>query len=105
MQQWMQYFLSTDDPNPADLDKALVDFGFFHNVKDVKRMYAEYVNNKRYGYKGAVLDQPDEYWEDMSTMHLIKLWVESRKGVFHMEQVDVIDQLRKTGRLQGKFKQ
>jgi hypothetical protein len=47
MQQWMQYFLSTDDPNPADLDKALVDFGFFHNVKDVKRMYAEYVNNKR----------------------------------------------------------
>jgi hypothetical protein len=63
MQAWMTSFLDTTPPSTAQIDAALVDFGFWHTPTEVKRMYAEYVNNHLLGYAGGVLDQPDEYWQ------------------------------------------
>lgn len=72
----MNYFVnSPETPNQEDVNQALKDFGFYHDLADVKRMYAEYSNNKQYGYAGGVMDQPDSYWHDMYIMKNLELWV------------------------------
>lgn len=74
----MQTFLDTNyKPKYSEIEQSLKNFGFYHPVSDVFRMYAEYVNHGNYGYAGGVLDQPDTYWHDMHTMRLIKIFVEN----------------------------
>lgn len=68
-------------------------------------MYAEYVNNKRYAYEGGVMDQPSEYWDDMTTMRWLELWVKHVAPLPRMEQTSVFDNLRETGTLDGKWLQ
>lgn len=66
-------------------------------------MYAEYINNKHYGYPGGVLDQPEEYWHDMGMMKWLELWVKHVAPMPRMQQVSVFDSLRKEGRFSGKW--
>jgi hypothetical protein len=76
----MDNFLHPDQMNRVDringVRQRLLNFGFYHDLHDVKRMYAEYVNNKHYGYAGGVMDQPDTYWHDMSIMKDLEFYVE-----------------------------
>lgn len=97
----MQQFMSSTPPNASDIEDALIDFGFYHRLSDVERMYAEYVNKGHYGYAGGVLEQPDEYWHDMDTMRWLELWVKYVAPLPRMEQVSVFDTLRSEGRLNG----
>lgn len=91
----MKQFLSGNPPMPYEIEEALLDFGFYHALPEVCRMYAELTNNKRYGYAGGVQDQPPEYWRDMSTMNWLKLYVEEVLPTAGLiPQVSVFDQLR-----------
>jgi hypothetical protein len=99
----MQGFIKNDPSDAADLSAALVDFGFYHDLSTVMRMYAEYVNHGNYGYSGGVIDQPDEYWSDITTMRLLHRWVEATAGKPQLEQTSVFDTLRNEGRLMGRF--
>lgn len=72
----MEHFLNPGNPNRESIEATLKDYGFYHNLGDVMRMYAEYVNHGRYGYAGGVMDQPDTYWHDMNIMRNLALWVE-----------------------------
>lgn len=73
----MHAFLNpSQTPNRESVELALKDYGFYHDLGDVMRMYSEYVNNRQYGYAGGVLDQPDAYWHDMAIMRNLALWVE-----------------------------
>ena len=94
----MQQFLSDEPPDTQTIEDALLDFGFYHQLPDVERMYAEYMNHGNYGYAGGVLDQPTEFWDDMSTMRLLELYVKHVATMPRLEQVSVFDQLRKDGR-------
>jgi len=102
MQEWMQGFLSSDEPPHHVIEDALLDFGFYHTPLQVQRMYAELTNRNHYGYAGGVLDQPPEYWHDMATMQWLKLYVEHvlpQAGL--IPQHDVIEQLKRTGKMNG----
>lgn len=94
----MTQFLSDEPPDAATIDEALVDFGFNHTLIECERMYAEYSNHGNYGYAGGVLDQPDEFWQDMQTMRLLELYVKHVAPLPRLEQVSVFDQIRKDGR-------
>lgn len=94
----MTQFLSDEPPETEKIEDALLDFGFYHLLVDVERMYAEYMNHGNYGYAGGVLDQPEEYWSDMGTMRLLELYVKHVAPMPRLEQVSVFDQLRKDGR-------
>lgn len=97
-QAWMTQFLSSDPPGIEDIESALEDFGFYHGFSDVARMYAEHENHGNLGYEGGVLDQPPEFWADLSTMKWLELWVKHVKDMPRLQQVSVFDQLRETGR-------
>lgn len=87
-------------PDPHDIDDAIQDYGFYHSPEQVKRMYAEYVNNNLLGYSGGVLEQPDEYWYDISTMNWLKLWVEHVLPLADdTPHTDIIEHLRAGGSL------
>lgn len=103
MQAWMQQFLSTDPPSPDVIEAALLDYGFYHRLLDVKRMYSEYKNSKRYGYAGGVLDQPDEYWDDIATMHWLELWVKHVGPLPRLEQTSIFETLRNENRIDGRW--
>ena len=94
----MQQFLSDQPPDTQTIEDALVDFGFYHALPDVERMYAEYMNHGNYGYAGGVLDQPQEYWDDIGIMRLLELYVKHVATMPKLEHVSVFDQLRKDGR-------
>lgn len=96
--------MSTDDPDPLEIEQALLDFGFYHDLPSVKRMYAEYVNNNLLGYAGGVNEQPEEYWSDMATMRWLQLWVKHVKPIPQLEKQDVISRLKKGGTLNGGVK-
>lgn len=95
--------MNSDPPSASDIEDALVNFGFYHRFSDVERMYAEYTNNKQYGYAGGVLDQPDEYWHDMDTMRWLELWVKHVAPMPRMQQVSVFDTLREDGKFSGEW--
>jgi len=99
-------FQSTDPPTIKDINDALSDFGFYHPIETVTRMYAEYINNKKYWYGDNGIDQPDEYWHDISTMNWLKLWVEHVRPVAQLqdkeEKDDVIARLRAGKSLVGR---
>lgn len=97
----MTQFLSDERPSDATIENALLDFGFYHEWRDVARMYAEYVNKGNYGYAGGVIDQPEEYFQDMATMKWLELWVKHVKNAPRLEQVSVFDTLRLEGRFSG----
>lgn len=94
----MTQFLSDDPPNAQAIEDALLDFGFYHPLVEVERMYAEYVNHGNLGYTGGVLDQPDEYWADIGVMRLLELYVKHVATLPKLPQISVFDQLRKDGR-------
>lgn len=99
----MTQFLSDDPPDTETIENALLDFGFFHNWRDVTRLYAEYVNKGNYGYPGGVLDQPDEYWQDIETMRWLELYVKHVATLPRLEQVSVFDTLRNEGRFNANW--
>jgi hypothetical protein len=99
----MHYFLDDSPPTTEAIENALIDFGFYHRFPDVSRMYAEYINNKQYGYPGGVLDQPEEYWHDMNIMNWLKLWVKHVSTAPRLEPVSVFDTLAKEGRFGGRW--
>jgi hypothetical protein len=99
----MQQFLSDSDPDVETIAHAVIDFGFHHLFKDVARMYAEYTNKDKYGYDGGVMDQPEEYWNDMETMRWLELWIKHVATIPRIEQVSVFHTIRKEGRLSGKW--
>lgn len=103
MQEWMQQFQSDDPPSADIIEAALVDFGYYHAPKDAKRMYAELTNHHLLGYAGGVLDQPDEYWDDMATMQWLSLWVKHVAPMPRMQQTSVFDTLRSEERLDGSW--
>ena len=86
----MQHFLDFDDLNRTERIKrvrqALINFGFYHEVVQVCRMYAEYKNHGNYAYSGGVLDQPDSYWHDMSVMRNLEFYVKELLPFAHEEQ-------------------
>lgn len=94
----MTQFLSGETPEPEIIETALSDFGFNHNPRDVQRMYAEYNNHGNYGYAGGVLDQPEEYWQDIETMAWLELYVKHVATLPRLEQVSVFDTLKQSGR-------
>ncbi len=104
MQHWMQSFISTTTPSAETINDALIDYGFYHTPIQVQRMYAEKVNHGLLGYVGGVIDQPDEYWHDMSTMRWLQLWHEHVAPLARLEQTSWIDNIREHGTLQGKVK-
>ena len=97
--------MSSDPPTAKEINDALHDFGFHHPLSVVKRMFAEYVNNKKYWYGENGIDQPDEYWEDISTMNWLRLWVEHVAPLAQVQaqvsQEDAISRLRRGGTLNG----
>lgn len=97
--------MNTDPPSASVIQTALLDFGFHHPLPIVFRMYAEYVNNKKYWYAGEGADQPDEFWEDISTMQWLKLYVEHVTPLSQVQasvsQEDVISRLQRGGSLNG----
>lgn len=99
----MQNFLSEDPPSADVIEDALLDYGFYHAPAQVTRMYAELKNHQHYGYDGGVLDQPDEYWDDMDTMHWLELWQKHVAPMPRMEQISVFDTLREDDRLEGRW--
>lgn len=102
-QRWMSSFSSTTPPTVDEINAVLSDFGFYHPLREVKLMYAEYVNNNLLGYSGGVLEQPDEYWADINTMRWLRLWVEHVQNAPRMQQVSVFDTLKTEGRINGKW--
>ncbi len=99
----MRQFLSNSAPSTEDIEAALVDFGFYHSLPDVQRMYAEYTNHGHYGYAGSVMEQPEEYWHDMDTMRWLDLWVKHIAPMPRMQQVSVFDTLRNENRIDGSW--
>lgn len=99
----MVHFLSDTPPPAVDIEDALLDFGFYHHLRDVKRMYAEHQNHGNLGYPGGVLDQPEEYWDDMATMHWLELWVKHVADLPRLEQKSVFDTLRDEDRFDGNW--
>lgn len=99
----MTQFLSDDPPKTQDIEDALLDFGFYHTLHDVERMYAEYVNHGNLGYSGGVLEQPPEYWADINTMRLLELYVKHVSVLPKLPQESVFDTLRKTGRFSANW--
>lgn len=99
----MQQFCSNSEPNVETIETVLEDFGFYHTWLDVLRMYAEYSNHGHYGYAGGVLDQPQEYWDDMTTMKWLELWVKHIAGMPRLEHESVFDTLRNEGRIDGRM--
>jgi len=93
----MESFLSGAPPKMQDINDGLADFGFYHTLPQVQRMYAEYANKNLLGYSGGVMEQPEEYWQDIYTMGLLKLWVEQARVAPPIEQVSVFDRLKKDG--------
>lgn len=78
----MKSFLdSGTKPSQKDTEKAIHNFGFYHDRIDVERMYAEYTNHGNYGYAGGVMDQPDGYWHDMNIMKWLNIWVTHYAGL------------------------
>lgn len=94
----MTQFLSDETPDTRTIEDALLDFGFYHTLIEVERMYAEYVNHGNLGYAGGVMDQPEEYWHDMTTMRWLELYAKHVATAPRLEQVSVFDQLRQSGR-------
>ena len=99
MQEWMQNFLSPDRVSKTErinnVRESLIDYGFYHDLRDVTRMYAEYINNKHYGYAGGVMDQPDGYWHDMNLMRNLAFYVEELLPfATDGEQKDFIQQIK-----------
>ena len=91
----MQRFLAGNTPQAHEIEEALLDFGFYHRLHEVTRMYAEYTNRNLLGYAGGVNEQPEEYWRDMSTMQWLKLYVEQvLPTAGAIPQESVFDQLR-----------
>ena len=86
----MQHFLNLDDLNRTErvnrVRAALVNFGFYHEIDHVCRMYAEYKNHGNYAYAGGILDQPDTYWHDMSVMRNLEFYVEELLPFAHDDQ-------------------
>lgn len=93
----MTQFLSGEPPSAETINAALFDFGFYHALVDVERMYAEYANHGRYGYDGGVMDQPEEYWSDMAMMRWLEMYVKYVATMPQLEQVSVFDTLKNTG--------
>lgn len=82
------------------VESTLKDYGFYHDLGDVQRMYAEYVNNRLLGYAGGVMDQPDAYWHDMYVMKNLAIWVEEYAPlVGFTDGIPVIDKLKSGGSL------
>lgn len=96
-------FQSGNTPSAKEINAALYDFGLHHPLPIGKRMYAEYKNHGRYWYPGSAADQPDEFWEDISTFEWLALWVEHVKPLasVHAKQdkKDVIEKLKQGGTL------
>lgn len=99
----MKQFCSNSEPTAETIEIMLEDFGFYHAWADVLRMYAELVNHGRYGYEGGVLDQPQEYWDDMAMMKWLELWCKHVAGMPRLEQESVFDTLRNEGRIDGRM--
>lgn len=99
----MQHFQSESPPSNEDIEDALLDFGFYHTVGQVTRMYAEYTNKGLLGYAGGVLEQPDEYWDDMATMQWLSLYVKHVAPMPRMEQISVFETLRDENRFGGNW--
>ncbi len=99
----MRQFLNSKPPSNTDIINALLDFGFYHPLSDVQRMYAEYTNHGHLGYAGGVMDQPEEYWHDMDTMRWLELWIKHVEGVPRLEQVSIFDTLRNKNRIDGSW--
>jgi len=96
--------MSTTTPSAETINNNLKDYGFYHTPEQVQRMYAEKVNHGLLGYVGGVIDQPDEYWHDMSVMRWLQLWVEHVAPMARLEQVSAFDTIKEHGTLQGRFK-
>ncbi len=90
----MQTFMKSDPPSALEISNALIDFGFYHEFSEVARMYAELQNNKLLGYSGGVNEQPSEYWQDISTMRWLALWVEHVAPLPRMKQESWIDKIK-----------
>lgn len=99
----MKQFCSNSEPTAETIEAMIEDFGFYHTWTDVYRMYAEYINRGHYGYEGGVLDQPPEYWQDMTTMKWLELWVKHVATLPRLEQESVFDTLRNEGRIDGRM--
>lgn len=100
----MMAFLNPDTPTLEKLNDYLDNYGFNHELLDVTRMYAEKVNHKLLGYAGGVIDQPDEYWEDMNTMRLLQQWCEIAPSIPRLEEDDIIKRLKRGGSFGGTLK-
>jgi hypothetical protein len=88
----------SDTPDRDSIDEALYNYGFYHDLSHVKRMYAEYVNHGHYGYAGGVMDQPDAYWHDMYVMKNLELYVKHFAGLVDFtDQVPIIQKLKSKG--------
>lgn len=99
----MERFLNPDPPSAPEIEKALLDFGFYHHFHEVSLMYSNLTNHNLLGYAGGVMDQPEEYWHDMAIMNWLSLWVKHIGSKPRMAPVSVFDTLRNTGRLDGKL--
>lgn len=102
MLEWLTLFTAKDDtPPPVEtIEAALLDFGFWHRPIEVQRMYSYLINYNQLGYAGGVLDQPDEYFEDMTTIQYLRLWVEHAKPLIMPDDTpDIIDHLKNGGNL------
>jgi len=99
----MRAFLNPTPPAAVDIEAALEDFGFCHDLLDVGRMYAGLSNHGHLGYAGGVLDQPEEYWQDMSTMRWLEMWVQYVATMPRLEPKSVFETLQKEGRFVGNW--
>lgn len=99
----MTHFQSANPPTHEEIENALLDFGFYHTFTQVSRMFAEYTNKGLLGYSGGVLEQPDEYWDDIATMQWLKLYVEHVAPMPRLEQISVFETLQKENRFGGNW--
>lgn len=101
----MTDFQSGKPPSAKEITDALADFGLYHPLPIAKRMYSEYVNNKKYWYGDIAADQPDDYWKDIATMNWLSLYIDHVIPLAinqqSISQEDVIDRLKRGGNLNG----
>ena len=98
----MQHFISPDNVNRNEhlitVRESLIDYGFYHELVHVYRMYAAYNNHGILGYAGGVMDQPEAFWHDMHIMRNLETYVKELLPYAHEQTPeDKIRQIKQTG--------
>lgn len=77
------------------MERLTLDWGLYHGKVWAWRFWYYLHEYHILGYPGGLIDQPDEYFDDINTLSLVRQWLQRTQGVPRLEQDDVIERLKR----------